>query len=289
MTTRITVKNEVGRPLNPHTLYTDDPFLNYAYAKFEQSVKPYPCPGIPDTKEGEFVEAELVWQYRINRDLVEAGIHKELKWADCPNVEIVTAMPDMCRQIYRLAQQPKEQEKEKTAKELIADERERQISKEGWTIEHDDKHVNGELARAADCYYDYAEDNDYSDTKVPSHWPWEGKWWKPKNQLQDYIRAGALYKAELERLERAGGAAGPELTNIRIGIRQCEIRIDEILKHEAYATQQTTAKDARIAEIVEENERLKSLFRLILKEGNEVALDVRHIARHALNPPKPKP
>ncbi|MCM0757438.1 hypothetical protein M7775_02505, partial [Sporomusa sphaeroides DSM 2875] len=36
--------------------------------------------------------------------------------------------------------------------ELIAAERQRQISQEGWTPEHDDQHANGELALAAACY-----------------------------------------------------------------------------------------------------------------------------------------
>ena len=31
-------------------------------------------------------------------------------------------------------------------------ERRRQIESEGWTEEHDDKHVNRELSRAAACY-----------------------------------------------------------------------------------------------------------------------------------------
>lgn len=125
-------------------------------------------------------------------------------------------------------------EKIKTALELIAEERQRQIDKEGWSIEHDDQHINGELAKAADCYYEYAEDNDYEDTKVHEYWPWEKQWWKPKNQLSDFIRAGALYKAELERLDRIGSGVGQKLTNIRIGIRQCEIRINELLITKAH-------------------------------------------------------
>ena len=36
--------------------------------------------------------------------------------------------------------------------ELIAGERERQVSEEGWTAEHDDSHIRGELAMAGACY-----------------------------------------------------------------------------------------------------------------------------------------
>lgn len=59
------------------------------------------------------------------------------------------------------------------AKELIQAERQRQIEKEGWTIEHDDEHNRGQLERAADCYFDFADYNDYSNTKVPKGWPWD--------------------------------------------------------------------------------------------------------------------
>ena len=47
----------------------------------------------------------------------------------------------------------------------IAAERERQISAEGWTPEHDDEHGNGELAMAASAYAFIAGDPLYED-----HW-----------------------------------------------------------------------------------------------------------------------
>lgn len=127
-----------------------------------------------------------------------------------------------------------EKKQELTGKEIILQERQRQISEEGWTPEHDDQHVNGELQKAADCYYEFAEDDNYFKSKVPLHWPWEPKWWKPKNQFENYKRAGALYRAEMERLERKNGLYGREFTDLRIDLRQCEIKIDEILSHEAY-------------------------------------------------------
>lgn len=121
MTTPITVKNEVGREQNPNYLFKDtdieeenlhEAVSNLRYNKFEQSVKSYPCPGIPDTKEGEFVEAELVWQCTYNWDLS--------KWYDVSNEwyeDMENATANKYRQIYRLPQQPKEQEKEKTAED----------------------------------------------------------------------------------------------------------------------------------------------------------------------------
>ena len=81
---------------------------------------------------------------------------------------------------------------------LIAVERERQIEKEGWTAEHDEQHSRFELARAALCYLEYATSG-RALLSVPKKWPWDSKWWKPKNPLRDLVRAGALIAAEIDR------------------------------------------------------------------------------------------
>ena len=91
----------------------------------------------------------------------------------------------------------------------IAAERRRQIEKEGWTVEHDNEHGNGELARAAAAYADHASRFQYAAsvgmtyaTRAPNPlWPWSG-WWNPKDPRRDLIRAGALIVAEIERLDR---------------------------------------------------------------------------------------
>jgi hypothetical protein len=101
----------------------------------------------------------------------------------------------------------------------IAAERKRQIEKEGWSIEHDDDHDDGSLAKAAGCYALHAggvkdivgklEDHGTGVRgrtleKIPRHWPWSAAWWKPKrNPRKDLVRAGALIVAEIERLDRA--------------------------------------------------------------------------------------
>lgn len=82
--------------------------------------------------------------------------------------------------------------------ELIAAERQRQIEGEGWTAEHDDKHDNGELARAAVCYAE-------GGTGVGLHeiWPWFQEEWKPSgDRVRDLTKAGALIAAEIDRLQR---------------------------------------------------------------------------------------
>lgn len=87
----------------------------------------------------------------------------------------------------------------------IAEERERQISEEGWTAAHDDAHTPrkgrgdvGPLAEAASCYI-------HGSTGVLDlHWPWGRDWWKPVTYRRNLVKAAALIVAELERLERLG-------------------------------------------------------------------------------------
>lgn len=83
----------------------------------------------------------------------------------------------------------------------IAAERQRQISVEGWTFEHDDEHEDGSMACAAGCYA-LASALPPSDHK-PEPWPWARDWWKPGAPRRMLIKAGALIVAEIERLDRA--------------------------------------------------------------------------------------
>lgn len=89
-------------------------------------------------------------------------------------------------------------------------ERDRQISAEGWTPEHDDDHRCGELASAAAAYAHVASYGDIAHAIAPAgsppdFWPWEDKWWKPADPRRMLVKAGALILAEIERLDRAGG------------------------------------------------------------------------------------
>ncbi len=92
---------------------------------------------------------------------------------------------------------------------LIADERARQIAKEGWTPDHDDEHAAGELTEAAMCYGCAATEQinlgkraDVGGT--PKTWPWDAKWWKPSpDPVRNLVKAGALIAAEIDRLHRA--------------------------------------------------------------------------------------
>lgn len=112
----------------------------------------------------------------------------------------------MHREIFR--------EKMMTGIERIAAERQRQIDVEGWTPEHDDKHTDESLAKAASCYAytdsfhayiaEYAE-NGGRDliAHVPRGWPWHRDWWKPgPDRVRELVKAGALLAAEIDRLQR---------------------------------------------------------------------------------------
>jgi hypothetical protein len=90
--------------------------------------------------------------------------------------------------------------------ELIADERRRQISVEGWAPEHDDRHDLGELVTAAICYAvagSALTRNQPIPDIIATRWPWERAWWKPSDDpIRNLVKAGALIAAEIDRLCR---------------------------------------------------------------------------------------
>lgn len=110
------------------------------------------------------------------------------------------------------------------ARDVLA-ERQRQISDEGWTPEHDDAHGAGELAMAAAAYAADASISAHLTATTAAHhdaamdrmkgahlfirdqWPWDREWWKPSGQRRNLVKAGALILAEIERIDRAAAAA----------------------------------------------------------------------------------
>lgn len=96
--------------------------------------------------------------------------------------------------------------KESIGATLIAKERVRQIEEEGWTEEHDDQHIEGQLAMAGACYA-------FDAVTIPSirakkfiydNWPWDRKWWKPipDDTIRQLTKAGALIAAEIDKIQR---------------------------------------------------------------------------------------
>jgi hypothetical protein len=86
---------------------------------------------------------------------------------------------------------------------LIAAERDRQVSAEGYTAEHDDSHSDFELSSAARCYVQQAWRGDVT-RRIPAEWPWHADDWKPSpDAIRNLVKAGALIVAEIDRLIRA--------------------------------------------------------------------------------------
>ena len=67
------------------------------------------------------------------------------------------------------------------------------------TIEHDGKNGGHALTRAAAAY---ALNGAYPSDDPPWFWPWDRKWWKPKDERRDLVRAAALLIARIEQIDR---------------------------------------------------------------------------------------
>ena len=92
--------------------------------------------------------------------------------------------------------------------QLIAAERARQVEAEGYNPQHDDEHVNGELVEAACCYIRQAigrrwlANKQYRQDPCPDEWPWDDDAWNPQTPERDFVKAGALLAAEINRVQR---------------------------------------------------------------------------------------
>lgn len=89
----------------------------------------------------------------------------------------------------------------------VLDERRRQQFDEGWSEDHDDEHMHGELARAAVAYALQAAIGCFT-KKAPSIFPWIESHWKPSSARRDLVKAAALILAEIERLDRLATTFG---------------------------------------------------------------------------------
>lgn len=84
---------------------------------------------------------------------------------------------------------------------LIAQERARQLTEEGYTTAHDAaEHPTGELAQAAWCYLDLVVVD--GPALVPGEWPFGASAWKPTptDPVRQLTKAAALIAAEIDRL-----------------------------------------------------------------------------------------
>jgi hypothetical protein len=110
----------------------------------------------------------------------------------------------------------------RTGIQRIVDERARQIAKEGWTPEHDDEHVDGELALVGALYATPVRLFEKCETEISVAFcdPWPGTWspeWDKRlerrdpelswaGRIRELEKAGALIAAEIDRLLRKRGA-----------------------------------------------------------------------------------
>ncbi|MCO7217087.1 hypothetical protein NH448_17860 [Halomonas sp. OfavH-34-E] len=92
------------------------------------------------------------------------------------------------------------------ALKLIRGERVRQVSKEGFTPDHDDQYADGELMAASICYLLAAVLQNaglQAHRQPPTGWPWASEWWRPAGGARrNLVKAGALLLSELERMDR---------------------------------------------------------------------------------------
>ena len=88
-------------------------------------------------------------------------------------------------------------------------ERRRQIEHEGWSLDHDDKHPDGEMARAGGCYLFSGAGVRLNKDGIEKFWPWSKYWWKPRygDRRRDLVRGCALGIAEGEKFDRCRNKA----------------------------------------------------------------------------------
>src|SRR5690554_1342295 len=127
------------------------------------------------------------------------------------------------------------------ALELILAERNRQIAEEGYTPEMDDLCIGHELMIAGACY---ERDPDRRERKFLAHcWPWSPESWKPtwhlgpEGRIKELIKAGALYTAELDRLNRASKQLSPH----KVAAKR---RIERVISKLAIMLQRVDRKEA---------------------------------------------
>lgn len=89
--------------------------------------------------------------------------------------------------------------------ELIAEERQRQIDVEGYDAMHDRHHTPQVLCRAAMGYALHEDSSKLVADAAGNLWPWNKKFYKPKDHLRNLVRAGALIAAAIDRLQAQKG------------------------------------------------------------------------------------
>jgi len=139
--------------------------------------------------------------------------------------------------------------------ELILRERKRQIEELGRDAAGDDLWIDGQLARAAGCYFDRAQllqfghgfaspGDNLNDVPLNGPW-WPADWWKPsKEPVRNYVKAGALWLAEAARYDRAGATHNARYA--RQWASDCAFFIDDVLNERAALMSIVMAKHGKL-------------------------------------------
>lgn len=77
----------------------------------------------------------------------------------------------------------------------------RQIEVEGYDTMHDRHHTPQALCRAAVGYALHEDPSKLVADAAANLWPWAKDFWKPKDQLRNLVRAGALIAAAIDILQ----------------------------------------------------------------------------------------
>lgn len=150
--------------------------------------RPAPKPPSPASLEAT-LQAEANLQYAKEADEARAEATRRAEYHQGREEEGQEIEAELRKRIAELEAGPS-----KAAVDVLA-ERRRQVEAEGWSPEHDDTHVRGEMMDAAICYLHRRREE--------AAWPWDRSWWKPTDRRRDLVKAGALILAEIERLDRA--------------------------------------------------------------------------------------
>lgn len=84
----------------------------------------------------------------------------------------------------------------KTAIDLIKEEREKQITKYGYTTTHDRNYPNGTVLRGALAYLNAAI---YSSSVGEEDWPFDKNYFNSEGELKDLVKAAAMIVAEIDK------------------------------------------------------------------------------------------
>jgi hypothetical protein len=203
----------LGRTMPPAMLMVEEPAANEAVTVALQTqvlAKLIELAKIVDRAVNDWGESQADGSSHVifHKDVAEAR-DNILEFFDSlpenPDPSLLDSGPMKAERVAHFA--PGQREANAAARDVLA-ERRRQVDVEGWTAEHDDSHVNDEIAALA-CFYAMppgarewtTKETGYGDTLGEAIRP-EGWAGKVGDRRRELVKAAALAIAEIERLDR---------------------------------------------------------------------------------------